>query len=216
MDLQTLMQGNFDPVAAIRLLAGRVAALEQQAGQKTPPPAQMAVPEGAADVAAATEPEATSKKTKPVTKAGRQQAVRQAERRGVSTLGALRGQCRQFLNSVEEWPDAMLDAFIGDAIRAYSAEFPRAVRRTLDADRAACRSMPCPRARRCWPFCASSIRSRVRIPSISCPWTRPIRPHPNPGPTACCRRWWTTTWPRAGASAWARPCRAASRRGCIC
>ena len=47
MDLQTLMQGNFDPVAAIRLLAGRVAALEQQAGQKTPPPAQMVVPEGA-------------------------------------------------------------------------------------------------------------------------------------------------------------------------
>jgi len=48
-----------------------------------------------------------------------------------TTLTALRAQCRLLLASTTAWPNATLDAFIADAIRAYSAELPRVYRNTL-------------------------------------------------------------------------------------
>ena len=48
-----------------------------------------------------------------------------------TTLLDLRGQCRKLLASTSDWPDATLDAFIADAIRFYSAEYPRLWRYTL-------------------------------------------------------------------------------------
>lgn len=47
------------------------------------------------------------------------------------TLAALRARCRLILASTADWPDASLDAWIGDAIRFYSNEFPRLIRHTL-------------------------------------------------------------------------------------
>jgi hypothetical protein len=48
-----------------------------------------------------------------------------------NTLAALRAQTRVLLASTEDWPDATLDAFISDAIRFYSHEFPKRWRHTL-------------------------------------------------------------------------------------
>ena len=47
------------------------------------------------------------------------------------TLAMLRARCRLFLASVAVWPDGTLDAWLGDAIRFYSNEFPRLIRHTL-------------------------------------------------------------------------------------
>jgi len=47
------------------------------------------------------------------------------------TLAALRARCRLLLASTADWPDASLDAWIGDAIRFYSNEFPRLIRHPL-------------------------------------------------------------------------------------
>ena len=47
------------------------------------------------------------------------------------TLAALRARCRLVLPSTEDWPNDSLDAWIGDAIRFYSNEFPRLIRHTL-------------------------------------------------------------------------------------
>ncbi len=67
MDLQILLKGNFDPVAAIR----RLAALE-----------------GAAGVEEEAEPKALPKKTKPVTKAaGSKQSANQRVRGGAGVGG---------------------------------------------------------------------------------------------------------------------------------
>jgi hypothetical protein len=49
-----------------------------------------------------------------------------------TTLADLRAQCRALLASTADWPDATLDRFIADAIRTYSAEFPRRRRHTLN------------------------------------------------------------------------------------
>ena len=49
----------------------------------------------------------------------------------MTTVAGLRGQCRAVLASTAAWPDATLDAFIQDAIRFYSAQFPRPYRHTL-------------------------------------------------------------------------------------
>ncbi len=49
----------------------------------------------------------------------------------MGTLADLRTQCRALLASVTDWPNATLDAFIADAIRTYSATFPRHRRHTL-------------------------------------------------------------------------------------
>lgn len=49
----------------------------------------------------------------------------------MTTLADLRTQCRLLLSSTTLWPNATLDGFIQDAIRAYSAEFPRRWRHTL-------------------------------------------------------------------------------------
>ncbi len=48
------------------------------------------------------------------------------------TLYELRARCRLILSDATGWPDATLDGWIGDAIRAYSLEFPRVLRSTLD------------------------------------------------------------------------------------
>ncbi len=47
------------------------------------------------------------------------------------TLAGLRGQVRTFVRSAADWSDDDLDRFIADAIRAYSAEFPRQWRHVL-------------------------------------------------------------------------------------
>ncbi|MBI1294121.1 hypothetical protein GC175_04075 [bacterium] len=47
------------------------------------------------------------------------------------TLAGLRGQIRTLVRSTADWSDGDLDRFIGDAIRAYSADFPREWRHTL-------------------------------------------------------------------------------------
>ena len=47
------------------------------------------------------------------------------------TLAMLRVRCRLILPSTEDWPDASLDAWIGDAIRFYSNEFPWLIRYPL-------------------------------------------------------------------------------------
>ena len=47
------------------------------------------------------------------------------------TLAALRARCRLVLPSTADWPDDSLDAWIGDAIRFYSNEFPRLIRHPL-------------------------------------------------------------------------------------
>lgn len=49
----------------------------------------------------------------------------------MGTLAELRTQCRALLASTSDWPNATLDAFIADAIRTYSATFPRHRRHTL-------------------------------------------------------------------------------------
>ena len=49
----------------------------------------------------------------------------------MGTLADLRTQCRALLASTADWPDATLDAFIADAIRTYSATFPRHRRHVL-------------------------------------------------------------------------------------
>jgi hypothetical protein len=46
----------------------------------------------------------------------------------MATLAVLRARCRLILASATDWPDAALNAWIGDAIRFYSAEFPRQLR----------------------------------------------------------------------------------------
>lgn len=48
-----------------------------------------------------------------------------------NTLADLRASCRALLASTADWPDATLDRFIGDGIRAYSGEYPRHQRHTL-------------------------------------------------------------------------------------
>ena len=48
-----------------------------------------------------------------------------------TTLADLRGQCRAVLASTSDWPDATLDTFIADGIRAYSNEWPRRLRHEL-------------------------------------------------------------------------------------
>ncbi len=45
-----------------------------------------------------------------------------------TTLADLRAQCRAFLADSAIWPDAKLDRFINDGIRAYSNELPRRMR----------------------------------------------------------------------------------------
>ena len=47
------------------------------------------------------------------------------------TLATLRAQCRTLLASTADWPDATLDAFIRDAVRFYSHEFPKRWRHTM-------------------------------------------------------------------------------------
>jgi hypothetical protein len=47
------------------------------------------------------------------------------------TLAGLRAQMRTFVRSAADWSDGDLDRFIADAIRAYSAEFPRQWRHVL-------------------------------------------------------------------------------------
>jgi len=47
------------------------------------------------------------------------------------TLADLRARCRAVLTSLTDWPNAKLDGWIGDAIRFYSAEFPRVRLHTL-------------------------------------------------------------------------------------
>jgi len=42
----------------------------------------------------------------------------------LDTLATLRAAIRLQLSDAETWPDAALDAYIADAIRAYSNEFP--------------------------------------------------------------------------------------------
>ena len=42
-----------------------------------------------------------------------------------NTLADLRASCRALLASTTDWPDGTMDKFIADAIRTYSAEFPR-------------------------------------------------------------------------------------------
>lgn len=49
----------------------------------------------------------------------------------VTTLADLRGQCRLALASTSDWADATLDKWIADAIRIYSARFPRTWKYTL-------------------------------------------------------------------------------------
>ncbi len=48
-----------------------------------------------------------------------------------NTLADLRASCRALLASTSDWPDATIDRYIGDGIRAYSGEYPRHVRHTL-------------------------------------------------------------------------------------
>ena len=50
-----------------------------------------------------------------------------------NTLAALRAQCRLFLASASDWPDAALDSYIADAIRFYSNEYPRLASATIAA-----------------------------------------------------------------------------------
>lgn len=50
---------------------------------------------------------------------------------GSATLAILRGRVRAALPSIFSWPDATLDGWIADAIREYSAYFPRLWRYTL-------------------------------------------------------------------------------------
>jgi len=45
-----------------------------------------------------------------------------------ATLSTLRSQIRLLLASTSDWPSATIDAWIGDAVRFYSAQFPRAWR----------------------------------------------------------------------------------------
>jgi hypothetical protein len=47
------------------------------------------------------------------------------------TLSALRAILRRQLTSVTEWPNATLDGWLGDALRDYTREFPRRLRKTL-------------------------------------------------------------------------------------
>lgn len=47
------------------------------------------------------------------------------------TLANLRAQARLTLASTDDWPNATLDAWLQEAVRAYSAELPRALRYTL-------------------------------------------------------------------------------------
>ena len=49
----------------------------------------------------------------------------------MGTLATLRTQCRTLLASTADWPDATIDAFIRDAIRFYSHEFPKRWRHTM-------------------------------------------------------------------------------------
>jgi len=49
----------------------------------------------------------------------------------MSTLAALRDRLRLTLAEAITWPDDTLDAWIGDAIRFYSGEFPRTVERVV-------------------------------------------------------------------------------------
>lgn len=48
-----------------------------------------------------------------------------------TTLSDLRTACRLVLASAADWPDETLDDWIADAIRFYSADFPRRLRATL-------------------------------------------------------------------------------------
>ena len=49
----------------------------------------------------------------------------------MATLATLRARCRLILASVADWPDTDLNAWIADAVRFYSVEFPRALRYDL-------------------------------------------------------------------------------------
>lgn len=49
----------------------------------------------------------------------------------MSTLETLRAQCRTLLASTTAWPDTTLDAFIQDAVRFYSIDFPRLLTHTI-------------------------------------------------------------------------------------
>lgn len=52
----------------------------------------------------------------------------------MATLAGVRAMCRRVLASTSAWPDAMVNGFIADAVRFYSAEFPRALRHTLELE----------------------------------------------------------------------------------
>ena len=47
------------------------------------------------------------------------------------TLAVLRARCRLLLARVVSWPDTSLDAWLGEAIRFYSNEFPRVIRHEI-------------------------------------------------------------------------------------
>jgi len=48
-----------------------------------------------------------------------------------NTLADLRASCRALLADTTAWPNATLDRYIGDAVRAYSGEYPRHARHIL-------------------------------------------------------------------------------------
>ncbi len=48
-----------------------------------------------------------------------------------TTLADLRADCRSLLASTADWPDETLDGWIADAIRFYSADFPRLLQATI-------------------------------------------------------------------------------------
>jgi len=48
-----------------------------------------------------------------------------------ATLAQLRARCRLTTPNATSWPDATLNAWLGDAVRFYSIEFPRILRYTL-------------------------------------------------------------------------------------
>jgi hypothetical protein len=48
------------------------------------------------------------------------------------TLSEFRARCRLILSGEDQWSSNTIDVWIGDAIRAYSLEFPRSLRTTLN------------------------------------------------------------------------------------
>ena len=68
----------------------------------------------------------------------------------MATLADMRARCRLMLASTADWPDASLDAWIGDAIRFYSVEFPRRFRHRSDAGDRDAGLRRCRRIARSW------------------------------------------------------------------